>query len=235
MRAGKAASDDMTDFKPDSCRSPASQSLASRSPLADPHWRYVEKHTLDDFRHDDWSLLNAQRAVFYRDRQADHVLSLLRVNENDPSFGYKVNNYRHCLQSATMIFQAGLDEESVVVALLHDIGFVACPANHGNFAAALLGNYISECNHWMLQHHQIFQQVHLHDYPGATPEARDQWRGTPHFQWTADFVEKFDQNAIDNHFDVPPLDFFVPMVHRLFAGPVRPITSHHTTAETGIR
>ncbi len=189
----------------------------NRSTLASPGWRYIEKPTLEDFRAEDWTLLNQQRKSFYRDRQATHVLELLKVSENDPTFGYKVNNYRHCLQSATLALQAGLDEETVVVLLLHDIGFVACPASHGDFAAALLGHYVSARNYWMLQHHQIFQQVHLHEYPGAQPDAREQYWGSPHFEWTAEFVAKFDQNAIDEQFDTPPLDFFRPMVERLFA------------------
>jgi predicted HD phosphohydrolase len=196
---------------------------AHRSPLAQPDWHYIEKPALEDFRAEDWTVLNRQRAPFYRERQASHVLALLRVSEHDPTFGYRVNNYRHCLQSATLAMQAGLDEETVVVCLLHDIGFVACPASHGDFAAALLGNYISPRNHWMLRQHQLFQQVHLHEYPGAKPDAREQYRGTPHFEWAAEFVAKFDQNAIDDEFPVPPLEFFVPMVERLFARPSQPV------------
>jgi predicted HD phosphohydrolase len=196
---------------------------AQRSPLANADWQYIEKPSLDDFGAEDWTVLSRQRRPFYRERQAAHVLDLLLVSEHDPSFGYKINNFRHCLQSATLVLQAGLDEETVVVALLHDIGFVACPANHGDFSAALLGNYISPRNYWMLRHHQIFQQVHLHDYPGAEPAARDRYRGAPHFEWTAEFVAKFDQNAIDDGFPVPDLDFFAPMVKRLFARSPQPI------------
>jgi predicted HD phosphohydrolase len=193
------------------------------SPLAHPDWQYVEKPTLDDFRAEDWIALNAQRGRYYAERQAEEVLAMLSVGKDLPTYGYQINNYRHCLQSATMMQQSGLDEEMVVVGLLHDIGFVACPTMHGEFSAALLGAYISEQNYWMLRHHQVFQQFHLHEYPGVDRHEREQWRGHPHFEWTATFVERYDQNAIDPAYDTAPLEFFVPMVKRLFARSPRPI------------
>lgn len=189
------------------------------APLARPDWRYVEKPTLEEMDADDWALLDRQRKPYYAERQADRVLAMFSLGHDDPSFGYRNNNFQHCLQSATMAYEAGHDEETVAVALLHDIGFIVCPMTHGPFAAALLGAHISERNRWMLQHHQIFQQVHLHDYPGLDPNERDRWRGHPHFDWTAEFVAKFDQNTIDPDYPTAPLDFFVPMVHRLFARP----------------
>jgi predicted HD phosphohydrolase len=193
-----------------------SQGIVGLSPLARPEWRHVEKPALENFRAADWELLNGQRKIYYAERQAAHVLQLLAVSERDPSFGYRINNYRHCLQSATMVMRAGLDEEAIVVALLHDIGFVACPSNHGLFAAALLGGYVSERHRWMLAHHQVFQQLHFHELEGPDPKARDKWRGHPHFHWAADFVERFDQNAIDPDYATAPLEHFVPMVHRIF-------------------
>jgi predicted HD phosphohydrolase len=111
----------------------------------------------------------------------------------------------------------------VVVALLHDIGFVACPDSHGDFAAALLVDHISERNHWMLRHHAVFQQVHMagvHD-PEIDPDARERWRGHPHFQWTADFVERYDQRAMAADYDTLPVEAFEPLVQRLFTRPPR--------------
>lgn len=200
------------------------------APLAHSEWRYVAKSTLEDFRADDWGTLNAQRARYYAERQADEVLAMLAVGQDLPTYGYRINNYQHCLQSATMLHQAGLDEETVVVGLLHDIGFVACPATHGPFAAALLGAYVSEQNRWMLQHHQVFQQFHLHEYPDIDRNERERWRGHPHFDWTAEFVEKFDQNAIDPNADMAPVEFFAPMVRRVFARSPRVVPLDRSSA-----
>lgn len=192
---------------------------SDRSPLADPSWRYIEALSLEDFTAQDWALMNRQRAQFAAARQADLALAMLRVGEQVPTFGYQINNFRHCLQSATRVLRAGFDDETIAVALLHDIGFDVCPATHGDFAAALMQPYISERNHWMLEHHQIFQSVHSPTHPALSAEDVATYRGHPHFAWTAEYVARFDQDAIRPDEDVLPLDAFVPHVHRLFATP----------------
>jgi predicted HD phosphohydrolase len=191
------------------------------SPLADPAWRYVDKSSLDEFDAADWRVINAQRERYMAEQQPAQVLRLLTCSRGDPSFGYTVNNYRHCLQSATMAMSDGLDEEAIVVALLHDVGFIVCPDTHGEFAAALMGPYISDANRWMLRHHAEFQTHHIHGYPGLDPHARQRWQGHPHFEWTARFVDRYDQRAIQAGFVEHPIEVFEPMVRRLFARPPR--------------
>jgi len=194
-----------------------------RSPLFRDQWKYVEKPTLEDFRADDWQRLNDQRATYVAEEQARQALRLLTISAEDTTFGYLINNYRHCLQSASLIMEAGYDEETIVVALFHDVGFTVCPDAHGAFAAELLGAYISDANYWMLRHHAAFQLYHCHEYPGIDRDARDRWRDHPHFQWTAEFVEKYDQNAIQTDYPEVSLDVFEPMVQRLFARTPHPV------------
>jgi predicted HD phosphohydrolase len=177
----------------------------------------VERPSLDEFRAGDWALLERQRRPYYREQQAAQLLRMLEAQRDDPSFGYQVNNYLHCLQTATMVMRDGHDEEAVVVALLHDLGFVACPDTHGAFAAALLAAVVSERQRFMLEHHQVFQQVHLHEYPGIDRHERERWRGHPHFAWTAEFVERYDIRAIRADYPTAPLEVFAPMVRRLLA------------------
>lgn len=195
----------------------------SFDPLLDAGWDYVDHPSLDDFRAADWAVLERQRGPYQADQQGAQALRLLSASRDDPSFGYACNNYRHCLQSATLAFQAGLDEEAVVVALLHDIGFIVCPTSHGAFSAALLGPYVDESHHWMLTHHALFQTHHIHEHPTIRSDLRERWRGHPHFAWTADFVARFDQNAIDPRGPFMPLEAFEPMVRRIFARPPRPL------------
>jgi len=200
------------------------------SPLARPDWRHVDKIALEEFQPEDWHLLEQQRRLYLADLQADQVLRLLTASQDDPSFGYRVNNYRHCLQSATMVLRDGRDEEDVVVALLHDVGFTACPLLHGDFAAALLGAYISDRNHWMLEHHATFQNVHSPHLPGVKQHERDFWKGHAHYDWTAEFVAKYDQAAADPDYPCEPIEVFMPMVRRIFAR--KPIDRRTTTLET---
>ena len=195
------------------------------SPLLHPDWRHMPPVEMEAFRAADWQRLEAQRGQFLAEQQAAHVLRLLDIGRHDPSFGYQVNNYRHCIQAATRALMDGRPEDYVVVALLHDIGFTACPANHGAFAAAMLGPWIAPELRWMLDHHQIFADVHVHEFPDPDldPDARERWHGHPAFALTAEFVERYDQGTILPGLPEAPIETFRPMVHRLFARPPRRI------------
>ena len=197
----------------------AKYSNGRRSPLAKPGWRYVEGAELGDFSPDEWTFLNAQKDEFYREERANAALRMLGTMKDDPSYGYQVNNYTHCLQSATMVMRAGYDEETIVTAVFHDVGFIACVESHGQFSAALLGPIISEKNYWMLRHHQIFMTQHSGSDPAFTGDvnAREKYRGHPYFEWTATFVDTFDQNALQADYDTASIEVFLPMVHRVFA------------------
>jgi hypothetical protein len=65
--------------------------------------------------------------------------------------------------------------------------------------------------------------VHIQGFPGIDPDARERWRGHPHFEWTAEFVAKYDQNAIQPDYDTAPIEAFEPMVYRFFARAPRPV------------
>jgi len=199
-------------------KEPIMPSGSNLCPLAYSGWDYISVTTMDTMRNSDWQILARQRDAFQTEHQAQQVLAMFEAQRNTPSFGYQINNYRHCLQSATLAYRDGLDEETVVVSLLHDIGFISCPDMHAEFAAALLGAYISEANHWMLLHHPVFQNIHVHGHTDPTFDrhARDRWRGHPHYDWTVEWVARYDQNAMDPDYDCLPLEFFQPMVHRLF-------------------
>ena len=193
---------------------------SDRSPLLREDWAYVEKFDMDEFRRDDWSLMNRQRAEYLREQRYRQVLDLLKASRDAPTFGYAINNYEHCLQTATLLHHDGFDDESVVAGLLHDIGFIVCPEDHGQFAADLLRSVLSEKQIWMLERHEIFQRIHLHEYgDDDDPEfvnAREQWRGHEFFEWTETFVRDYDIVAINPGFETLPIEFFEPIVKRVF-------------------
>jgi predicted HD phosphohydrolase len=191
------------------------------SQLADPGWRHVDKTSLDDFTAGDWALLDAQRAPYLAGERARQALEMLAAQKDAPSFGYQVNNYEHCLQAATMALKDGQDEETVVVSLFHDLGFVTNNETHGEFAAQFLRPYVSDRNVWMLERHMYFQTVHLPTYPGIDTGIRERWRGHEWFEWTAEWVRKYDVASIDAALDTAALTVFEPMVQRVFARPPR--------------
>ena len=140
-------------------------------------------------------------------------LALLR----DERHGFLIDRLEHCLQAATRAHRAGMDEEYVVCALMHDIGSMLAPRDHADFAAMVLKPFISEKNHWMLRHHDIFQTYYFNHFFGQDPNGREQFRGHPYFEYTADFCHRFDQAAFDPDYPSMPLEAFEPMVRRVLS------------------
>lgn len=149
---------------------------------------------------------------------ADSVLGLLRAMQG-PTLGYKIDRYQHSLQSATRAQADGADEETVVCALLHDIGDTIAPENHSAVAAAILRPYVSKKNHWIIQHHGVFQGYYFFHHVGRDRDARERYRGHPHFEACAQFCERWDQTSFDPAYPTAPLEHFEPAVRRLFARP----------------
>jgi predicted HD phosphohydrolase len=189
------------------------------SPLLKAEWRYVEATRLDDFAASDWQLLDRQRGPYLAEERAKQALEMLAVQAEAPTFGYRINNYEHCLQSATMALADGLDEETVVVSLFHDLGFITNNQTHGEFAAALLRPYVSERNVWMLERHMYFQTAHCPGNARLDPDLRERWRGHPDFAYAAEWVAKYDATSIDPNTENAPLGVFAPLVQRVFARP----------------
>jgi predicted HD phosphohydrolase len=73
----------------------------------------------------------------------------------------------------------------------------------------------------MLQRHGIFQGYYFFHFFGADRDQREQFRGHPHFEYTAQFCHQFDQAAFDPNYDSMPLEAFEPMVRRVLAQPRR--------------
>ena len=152
----------------------------------------------------------------FSDATADRVLEHLKSLENSFS-GYKITRLEHALQTATRAYRDSAGEEMVVAALLHDIGDHLAPFNHGELAAAILKPYVSERTYWILKHHGVFQGYYFFHHVGMDRNARDTYKGHPHYQACADFCADWDQASFDPDYDSEPLAFFEPMVRRIFA------------------
>lgn len=151
---------------------------------------------------------------------ADRVLDwLLQLDGDSP---YHVTRLEHCLQSATRAERDGADDETIVCALLHDIGDLLSPANHSEVAAAILAPYVSEKNHWIVKHHGLFQGYYWFHYIGEDRNARERYKNHEHYQACADFCEKWDQPSFDPDYDTLPLEHFEPKVRALFDREPRP-------------
>jgi len=142
------------------------------------------------------------------------ILDLLRSMDEDS--GYQITRLEHSLQSATRAHRDGRNEDYVVMCLAHDVGDMISPANHSQAAASVLRPYVSDELYWIVLHHGIFQGYYYFHHLGQDRNVRDQYKDHPLYDATAEFCAKYDQNCFDPAYQSEPLDFFAPMVERVF-------------------
>ena len=153
---------------------------------------------------------------------AARIIAHLKLLEGDYG-GFPVDRLTHSVQTATRAYRDGRDEEYVVCALLHDIGDTLGSYNHPDIAAAILKPFVSEKNHWMVVNHGIFQGYYFFHHLGLDRNMREQYRDHPYFEYTAQFCHLYDQPAFDPDYESEPLEFFIPMVERVFARPKKSV------------
>ena len=148
----------------------------------------------------------------------DRVMGFLKQMQGD-RFGYQIDRYDHSLQSATRAERDGADEETIVCALLHDIGDVLSPDNHSQVVAAILQPFISEQNFWVLKHHGLFQGYYYFHHINKDRNIREKFKDHQFYQACVDFCFQWDQCSFDPNYDNLPLEHFEPMVRRVMSEP----------------
>jgi len=178
-------------------------------------------HAMTEGTQEDWMAIG-MAAMPHRGELPDRIMAHLKLLKGDHG-GFAVDRLEHSLQTATRAHKDGRDEEYVVCALVHDIGDILGPANHAEIGAVILKPYVSERNHFMMDKHGIFQGYYFFHYLGLDRDMREQFRGHPDFEYTAQFCHQYDQNAFDPAYESMPLEAFEPMLRRVVAQPVRSI------------
>ena len=139
---------------------------------------------------------------------ADRMVQLLKSMEG-PS-PYQISRLKHSLQTATRAEQDGANEETIVCALLHDIGDVIAPTNHSQVAAAILRPYVSEQNWWVVEHHGLFQGYYYFHHYERNRNERDRFQDHPHYNACVQFCHQWDQISFDPDYPTQPLEHFIP-------------------------
>ena len=176
----------------------------------------------------DWAIIQDHFMPFAA-ALPDRVLAHLRLLEGDYG-GFPIDRFQHSLQTATRAHRGGESEPYVVMALLHDIGDTLGSFNHPDIAAAILRPFVDDRLHWMVEHHGIFQGYYFFHHLGMNRDMREAFRGHEHFEDTARFCELYDQSAFDPTYDSAPLEFFEPMVRRVFERPIKSVYQALTEA-----
>ncbi len=147
----------------------------------------------------------------------DRVLSYL-LGLKGPKLGLKIDRLEHSLQTATRAYKDNASDEKILCALLHDIGDSLAPDNHGAFAAEILKPFVSDENYNIVKYHPEFQGYFFFDKIGENPNIRDRHKGKDWFSAAHDFCELWDMPAFDPKYKSKPLEFFVPIVKKIFSG-----------------
>ena len=76
-----------------------------------PTYEYLpeSRTAVEELTPGEWNDLNLYRARYNQEQHARQALDMLAASKDSPSYGFRVNNYRHCLQCATMLYQDGAD------------------------------------------------------------------------------------------------------------------------------
>jgi predicted HD phosphohydrolase len=181
------------------------------------HVETVQFTRMADGTKEDYELLDRYMEEYVKGLP-DRLLEAL--GELKQSFdGYRVSRYEHSLQAATRALRDSRSEEYVVATLFHDVGDALAPYTHGEMVAAILRPYVPEEVHWIIKHHGVFQMYYYAHHTGGDRNARDRFRDSPHFDACAEFCELYDQSSFDPAYDSLSIEFFEPMVRRVFAEP----------------
>jgi predicted HD phosphohydrolase len=175
-----------------------------------PTWTSFENACKEDF------LAVMDYEDEYNAALVDRIMDAIRSLDEDWT-PYPVNRYQHCLQAATRAYEDGADEELIVAALIHDVGDILSPYNHGELSAAILKPYVSEKTYWITRHHCVFQGYYYNHHLGGDRHSREKYRDSPYYEDCEYFCHTYDQCSFDPDYPSKPLAFFEPMLRRVFS------------------
>ena len=142
------------------------------------------------------------------------IKHLEQMAEDDGA--YRISRLDHVLQCASRALESGADDDWVAAALLHDIGDVLAPFTHGQVAAEILRPFVRDEVYWVVRNHGIFQMYYNKSLSSEERNIRDQYKDHPYYQSAVDFCEKWDQCSFDPHYPHESLEFFVPLIKKVF-------------------
>ena len=170
---------------------------------------------MKDGSQEDFLIIRANDEITARELPDRIVEHLQKMADDDGA--YKINRLEHCLQCATRAYRDGANDDWIMAALLHDLGDVLAPFTHGQVAAEILRPFVSEDVFWTVQNHGTFQMYYNKSLTQKERARREQFAGHPYYQKAVDFCENWDQCSFDPDYDTLPLDFFKPIIERVFS------------------
>ena len=75
---------------------------------------------------------------------------------------------------------------------------------------------MSGANHWMVEHHGIFQGYYFWHHLGMDRDTRDLFDGHEHYDHCATFCSEYDAPAFDPSYDSNPFEHYLPLIREAF-------------------
>lgn len=175
----------------------------------------VKFRSIDKMVPEEWKIISAFETKEHR-HMPDLVMQQLEILGQGEQ-PYQINRLQHSLQTATRALRDGASEELVVAALIHDVGDHLALYNHAELAAAMIKPYVSAKTHWIVLNHDVFQGHYYWENLGWDKNTRDKFINHPWFDDCDSFCKEWDCPSFDPDYDTLPLDYFKPMVERIFS------------------
>jgi predicted HD phosphohydrolase len=136
-------------------------------------------------------------------------------------FDSRVNQLQHALQAASRAVRSGASEQLIVAALCHDLGDVISVQNHAAIAAEILKPYVSRDVYDIVRTHQDFQRRHYGALAEGSGLSRLRHVTRRWYRQACVFSDEWDQTSFDPEYDTLPLEYFEPMIARVFERPLQ--------------
>ena len=177
--------------------------------------RTVDFVQMKDGTEQDYQLLHVLENDYIRALPDRLLLALERLG--DSIQGYQVSRLQHSLQSASLAEADGADIETIVAALVHDLGDELAPENHSQLAAAIIRPYVRAEVTWIIEMHGLFQMKYYAHFYGRDPHGHLAFKDHPWYASCWRFCERYDQAAFDPATPTKPLSHFEPMLREVFS------------------
>jgi predicted HD phosphohydrolase len=166
----------------------------------------------------DWQQICSAHVRHYAVAGPLRIMDQLR-SLGELGLGFPCDQLQHSLMTATLARAADADDETVIVALCHDIGKTFSVPNHAAIGAEILKPYVSDDHYRAVFHHQEFQGRYYFNHFGESTTMRDAYQGESWYALAEALVDEWDMPAFDPDFAADPLESFEPAVIRVFSAP----------------
>ena len=117
----------------------------------------MEQNQIEDLRKIGASMAPRAEEEFAPMPDKPTLVDIMLLRLHKAKFGLPIATAAHGAQCGSLALKAGVDEETVLACLLHDIGLGVMRPDHGWVGAQLIEPYVSERVSWGIRYHQALR------------------------------------------------------------------------------